>query len=107
MLTVNSLKQFLKPDWRNIIFTIILLSVTTLLIGKSIPLPSNVPTGLPHWRYGFPIEYFEIHSFRGIIKDFINISSVSLAGLFFNIIFWYLISCLLISAWGKIKNKKQ
>lgn len=43
------------------------------------------------------IDYFLFYSAFALV-DFIN--------LFFNIVLYYFISCLLISAWDKIKNNK-
>ena len=85
-------KEFLKPDWGKIVIFIVLILLSLLF-------PSNI-------ALINPIMYF-IWTFTGIpcpggfcdrgLRPFI-------VGLFFTVLF-YLISCLIIWIYGKVKKK--
>jgi hypothetical protein len=108
------IKQFLKPDWRKIVIFLPIFIVSLFLVyntGKCPPkvlceFPANYYQGIPrpinNWRE-YPNELENnMLTFRALKKG--NVSNTF--SLFLNIIFWYVISCFLISIWDKIKVKK-
>lgn len=103
MLTLASLKQFLKPSWGKIIIFIVLAGVC-LVFYKTYPrLISGSET--IHIILGYPLKYIEYsYGAFDLILDVVRVNYLNLA---IDLIFWYLASCLVIFAWDKIKNKKQ
>lgn len=109
MLTVNLVKEFLKPDWRKIIIVIVLVSLATSASGKFNKEVDNNPLYGPigffinnkglYKEWGFPLKWLRVGGGEKIIGYYFSLS--------IDLIFWYFISCLIISVWDKIKNKKQ
>jgi hypothetical protein len=105
-----SWKQFLKPDWRKIIITIIILFLTIFYNTRTEILPQ------PKTRYyqGFPFEWW-IYEAGGTVIGYLifNIpvellysGRIILTGFIADIIFWYLLSCLIVWIYDKVKKKK-
>ncbi|MFQ6049970.1 MAG: hypothetical protein ACE5J0_02965 [Candidatus Paceibacterales bacterium] len=88
-------KTFLKPDWRKITATFI-LSILTLLISFSF---SGHLDELPLLIKIFVLPYF----FRNIYWE--N-GLAFLWWLILPVVIWYLLSCLTIFVWDKLKKRK-
>lgn len=98
-MTIEAFKQFLKPDRKKILLGLIFLFFSSIPICPVIYcehydlLPGVSFTSTPiFYNLGFPFKYL-------LEGDIVYIN------LLFDIIFWYFISCLLIFAWARIKNK--
>jgi hypothetical protein len=93
----QSVRQFLKPDWRKILITLILLGLTYFCkVNCS-------PGGLVICEaYGFPISYFRMWS-----GDFAYRPQYSILwlGLVVDLIFWYFVSSAIVFA--LIQSKKR
>ncbi len=98
MLTKKSIKQFLKPDLRKVLFVLVFIGFSYLFKGSCL---SSGRLGVCE-EYGFPMHYLGMNS-----GDFVYLPQYSIlwAGLAIDLIFWYLVSCLLISVWDKIRKK--
>lgn len=82
-------KQFLKPDWRKIAITAIMFIFFVFFLTYSIY------SGGVGFSFGFPI-----HTSRNpSILEQIYISIIDL-------VFWYLLSCLIIWIYDKFRKKK-
>ena len=93
-----NLKQFLKPDWRKIVLTII-FCVIVYLVNPSC---QDCSEGLSSARK-FPIPFFII-----IIVDFISgfrISDFIWLIAIITVFFYYLFSCLIFWIYDKIRKK--
>lgn len=108
MLTVNSVKEFLKPCWRKIIIVIVLIFLATSVSGKFNKEVDNNPLYGPigffinnkglYKEWGFPLKWLKVGGGEKIKSYY--------SGLVIDLTFWFLVSCLLIFGWDKIKNKK-
>ncbi|MBU3924588.1 hypothetical protein KJ854_01485 [Patescibacteria group bacterium] len=102
MFTLESIKQFLMPDWRKILLAIILLLGSLYIPVYEPRVDFNLPSGVNfdsqafYSSAGFPLKYFFIVNYT---------TEINYSNLFIDIIFWYFISCFLISAWDKIRKK--
>jgi len=135
--TVTTFKQFLKPDKRKIvIFAVIIILANLPVIGYTTapslcepcePLPDCCPDKMILNIIFYPLlQYFSGHYLKisdwtygiptlGIIRYLIwwpsigNISTtfVSFFLLIGNIIYWYLISCLIVWIYDKVEKKKK
>ncbi len=107
MLTKNSIKQFLKPDRRKVILIIVFFFLATGISGvynKEVdnnslygPLGFFIMNSVIFKEYGFPLKWLKV----GAGEKITSYSSLAV-----DLIFWYLISCLLIFIYDKIKAKK-
>jgi len=89
-------KQFLRPDWRKIVIFIVLLLIS-LVIVYDMPVGELLTSfrGLP-----LPVLFFYNSDWHPIPIWYVLL----LFGLI-DLIFWYLLSCLIIWIYGKIKKK--
>jgi len=100
------LKEFFKPTWIKILITIILLLITLFykwsnhcigdvcrLRGLPIPFADEIGGKFYFYILGYSTYY--------------GFSSFFLISLILDIIFWYLISCLIIWIYNKIKNRNK
>jgi hypothetical protein len=90
-----NIKQFLKPDWRKILITVVIMIVF-------------FPGHPPYYKGGgFPLCYL----CSGNCYGGSNIASCGITekpiNLILDIIIWYLISCLIIWIYDKFKKKPQ
>ncbi len=139
----GSFRQFLKPDKRKITVFVIFIVIFLLSIAYFVkrehyydclgfeacedPHPQTVSGD---FLYGIPLKYLIIyrssdvsmsHYVQGFIieplvlnltdftaydEDRRNIEVGFFFALFIDLIFWYLVSCLAISAWDKVKKRK-
>jgi len=94
-----NIKKFLKPDWRKIFVFIILFGISFLYtypIGIGISNQNNKIT-----EYGFPLKFLTC------VND-MKTRPLCLCGfplLIFDLIFWYLPSCLIVWIYDKIKKR--
>jgi len=98
-----TLKQFLKPDWRKIVITLALISLSFLYIYEPVVLDAyEAYRGLPlfYWKYfvgtGLLIEGMKPPE---PVTEFLYFN------LIINLIFWYLVSCLIVWIYDKVKKK--
>lgn len=104
MFDLDSIKKFLKPNWSKV-FIFIIIYLINLFISSILLEPGY---NLLYSLFGNPCSS-ECKSFEGNgltgcpLYDCIS-SPVWAES--FSIIIYYLISCFLIFAWNKIRNKK-
>jgi ribose/xylose/arabinose/galactoside ABC-type transport system permease subunit len=99
------IKQFLKPDWRKIVifalltlFSFLITYGTTFLIYRGFPLP-----------YSFKMCEYPIYSLpcKNCPNDLTCFGEeFHLLFLSFDIIVFYLLSCLIVWIYDKVKKKK-
>jgi len=94
----QSVKQFLKPDWRKILITLIVLGLTYFYKADCLP-----PGMLICEAYGFPISYF--HVWSGDLFYYPQYSILWL-GLVVDLIFWYFISSAIVFALMQLKKRR-
>jgi hypothetical protein len=88
-----SIKQFLKPDVRKIIVFLILLIISFFI-------KSGIALGELYWRViGFPLPI--------LVQTDGLFWSLSYQGIIIDLIFWYIITCLIIWIYEKFKKKPQ
>ncbi len=94
------LKEFFKFGWTKIILTILLTLLTSnWIIGYNTIINGSV--------YGSPLVFYNC-IFPAALPELIGcIYSFNLFYLLFDIIFWYLISCLVAFIYNKIKTRKN
>ena len=103
------IKEFLKPTILKIILTIIFIVVSLLFVYFPAPLwieeSNNIATIDFYTNIrGFPIPYLIINIGGGVVQGF----SIFYFGLLIDLIFWYLLSCLIIFIYNKVgKNKNK
>lgn len=93
----QSVKQFLKPDWRRILITLAALGLTYFHeVNCS---HGGVFTCQAH---GLPIPYFRMSS-----GDFVYYPEYSIlwVGLTADLVFWYLVSCAIV--FGLVRSRKR
>ena len=107
MLTVESVKKFLKPDWRKVTLVIIFILSGYLYINgysnRTIELILLPPVkyeahGLPIAYYNCKLTYTSVNPLSECLISYFN--------LIIDTVFWYFISCFVVFAWDKRKNKK-
>ena len=91
-------KQFLKPDWRKIVIFGVLFLLFSLM---SYVISGSFTDVLPF--IGFPSIFYR---FGGMtMVGYYRSSEFYLFNLLFDIIFWYLLPCLIIWIYDKVKKK--
>jgi len=92
-------KEFLKPDWRKILIFVVLMGVLNyLIISTTVILDARILVGIP---FGFwPIGSFMMW------PDATTPPTVEFSWINFiiDVIFWYLLSCLIIWTYYKVKK---
>ncbi|TSC53948.1 MAG: hypothetical protein LiPW16_233 [Microgenomates group bacterium LiPW_16] len=94
----NSIKQFLKLEWRKGLIFIFLTGISLLLVYPDYPLPADFYTV----GRGWPLPYLTINIGGGVTQGV----SIFYLGLVTDLIFWYLISCLIIFIYNKLRGKR-
>lgn len=89
-------KEFLKPDWRKILLFVILSILLSAIPNFVIEIP--VFCGL---SFGIPLPFY-----CSLILPFDFNGGFVITNLFVDIIFWYLLSCLIVWIYGKLKKEK-
>jgi len=95
-----NLKEFLKPDWKKMIVTIVLLGVSFLYIHQVFEEGVNIEYGLPLpsiakiypslVEFGQPLQLYYTPLPVGFAVD---------------LVFWYLVSCSMFWIHSKVKKK--
>jgi hypothetical protein len=85
-------KKFLMPDWIKVVLTVILFLIST---RYTYTLGFDAPTS-----YGFPIPVYATGGFPMATVDFLYL------GIIIDLIFYYLISCLIVWVYDKYKKKR-
>jgi len=117
------LKQFLKPDRRKIVVFVILVMITNSFLNGISFNVVNLSYG-PWNKIGYPFVFlYEIKHFLGrpidnpyasswfpigtliIQETSIQILGLNIPLLILNLIIWYLLSCLIIWIFDKVKKK--
>jgi len=110
MMNKETIKQFLKLDLKKVVVASIFI---ILSFSSNLPLSYfsgySLQTDLTY-EYEFVFYGCEIHTCHFLLPynnskeaDYVNFYLVNS---FFNLIFWYLISCLIIFYYDKFKTKK-
>jgi len=94
----QSVKQFLKPDWRKILITLILLGLTYFYKVDCSPGGVFICEA-----YGFPISYLRMSS--GDLVYYPEYSILWL-GLVVDLIFWYFVSSAIVFALMHLKKRR-
>jgi len=127
-------KEFLKPDWKKIILTLIFLGLTFVLFVTVYLVPIGCPNlrlnknctfvELPQFHCGacaenltqfdyvygnllmilYPVSFITI---PGLFLFIIAARYVSYGGLLLTVLYHYLISCLIVLGYNKLKKKKS
>jgi hypothetical protein len=89
-------KEFLKPTIAKIILLIIFMIISVLFLGTTrMDAPSN-------WGWPFPVYVSGCNFFGGgCVNEFVWFD------LILDIIFWYVISCIIVIAYHVNKKKKK
>lgn len=91
-------KEFLKPDWRKIVIFVILF-VMLIIIANLYP-----PKLIPSWLENLNIIFYFPDFF---IFEILKLSISTVIFLFIlDLIYWYLLSCLIVWVYDKVKKKK-
>jgi hypothetical protein len=85
-------KQFLKPDWKKILLTVILFLISTRYV-------SFLGLDAPYY-IGFPINVYYMAGWPMSTKGFFYL------GIVIDLIFYYLISCLIVWIYDKVRKKR-
>jgi hypothetical protein len=94
----QSVRQFLKPDWRRILITLVVLGLTYFYeVDCS---PGGVFTCE---AYGLPTSYLRMSS-----GDFVYDPEYSVLwlGLVADLVCWYLVSCAIVFALAQLKRRR-
>jgi len=90
-------KQFLKPDWRKVVIFFVVSFLLTFFLGVESPV---TPLDISITKIGFPVLLLTIKETllgKTYKWNFVN--------LIINIVVWYLLSCLIIWVYDKIKKR--
>jgi len=93
-------KKFLKPDWRKIVVFLILSIISSFY---------TTPYFKVFGSYGLPLTYFTYvpeSSFCDLEPCPKQGFNVFYQNLLIDIIFWYILSCLIVWIYDKVKKKK-
>lgn len=93
MIKMN-LKKFLKPDWRKIVIFLILFMSSSFIIYFD----------TKFYFIGFPLAFYYKHPSYGRSPSWIE--GFSLNYLLLDLILWYLLSCLIVWIYDKVKKKR-
>jgi len=98
-----SWKEFLKPDWRKIVITLALIGLSFLYIYEPL-----IADAYEAYR-GLPLFYWKYFVGAGPLIEGMEVPEPVTEFLYFNLIidliFWYLLSCLIIWIYDKVKKK--
>jgi hypothetical protein len=112
-------KEFLKPDWKKIVFTAIIMYLTSYLSFDA-PTFSNFVFGFPFTYFSVGVGSFDNGTFGIVSNLFFGFSSVPFrihsfdyyrpifgyAGFVLDVILWYLVVCFVFFFYDRIRKKK-
>lgn len=91
-------KQLLKPEWRKIVITVLIV----LILGFLSP-PIQYCAG---GGSSFPIFWFPFYFYTISHTDvFYSSCTENLMPAYLSVIYWYLLSCLIVWIYEKVKKK--
>jgi len=90
-------KQFLKPDWRKVVIFFVVSFLLTLFLGVKSPV---TPLDISITKIGFPALFLTIK--EGLLGKTYKWNFVNLI---INIAIWYLLSCLIIWIYDKVRKR--
>jgi hypothetical protein len=96
-----SLKEFLKPSWRNITIFAIFSILSSLYVYNCYPPFSS---GICE-AHGFPLAYWS-YSTRSKMPPIMD-TNFSYLGLIGDLVIWYLTSCLIIWIYHQLKKEPK
>ncbi len=107
-----NLKQFLKPDWRKIVLTVILIFVLMIYFPSFWGLEGIKPIFTDDKHIccfcetatceGIPF----IYAFGGCVSEILCYdTTIYWDSLILDLIFWYLLSCFIVWIYNKVKKK--
>ena len=108
-LSREVIKEFLKPERKKIILFVFLIGFFFLFFGDSYRMALCDPCGCYN-KWGYPFSFFKESAVGARIKPFscgTKVAYYSYSDLIFDLLFWYFISCLIIFASNKLKNKSN
>lgn len=106
-MSKETIKEFLKPDWKKVLITLALIAVSLLFVyTPTFPEPDELGRVaiVDFYTTGraWPLPYLTINIGGGVAQGF----SIFYLGLVVDLFFWYLISCLIIFVYNKLRGKK-
>jgi len=112
MMSKEAIKRFFKPDkWKVLVFMFFLLvNIVLIYLHISNPLSFTLPEpGQYIEEYGLPLVFLTVitEGVTLIPPEISETISMNYYGLFIDVLVWWLFSCLLISAYNKLRKRKQ
>ena len=97
------IKEFLKPDWKKILITLVIVLLSFFYAYKPLTVDAYEE------YHGLPIFYWKYFKGSGPIMTGMNppeaVTEFLYVNLFIDMVFWYLISCILIQIYKMVKKK--
>jgi len=90
-------KVFLKPDWRKILITILILVISVCLFLFQFTSPLIFLLNAPIVGVLYPVIMTSTTGEFGL--------TVALFSIIINIFYWYLLSCLIVWIYNKVKKR--
>jgi len=87
-------KQFLKPDWRKITIVVILVLIGFFSVQNCAPRGKSYPLIL------FPFYFYEGY------QNMVSNCSVDFIPAITSVIYWYILSCIIIWLYDKFRKRK-
>ncbi|MCX6776804.1 MAG: hypothetical protein NTY73_02440 [Candidatus Micrarchaeota archaeon] len=95
-------KEFLMPDWRKVIlFIITTIGVNYYIISTTVILDARILVGLPLGFWPVGSNFIRAGEQIPPSVDF------SFTNLIIDVIFWYLLSCIIVWTYDKLKKKPE
>ena len=94
--------EFLKPDIRRIVVFVIIAVISIYFIYISFTVPLGETT--PAWVYIIYILWLPLFVFTFLPEEAPILLAIALL---ISITYWYLLSCLIVAAYDKIKKRKK
>jgi len=95
-----TIKQFLKPDWRKFVIFLLFFILTYIWVYDC----GDINSSISCEAHGFPMTYWSHYTISKIPLQAEN--TISYFELIADLIIWYLLSCLVIWIYDKVKKKK-
>ena len=110
MMNKETIKEFLKPDWRKIVALIFLFLINLFLIETRHPIMTLSAAASPYligvygWTeyYGIPLPFYTI----AFIAGYGLYSELNPLFLTFDFFLWYLLACLIVKFYDNYLSKK-
>lgn len=101
-----NLLEFLSPNAIKVAITITLLILSSVLYAPTIQAGEGI-TSYSYERLGVPFALFALYSNADLIKgnELNDLNKMFAFGIVGNLVFWYLVSCLGMYAFGRLTGK--